>query len=308
MNISLHQLRVFTAVAQQRSFTRVGDLFGLTQSAISRAVRELEHEIDLKLFDRTTRQVRLTEAGENLAGRIGHLIEEIDEVLHNSHGTREQLRGVVRVAGAPLLSSSLIPECMANCHALFPELSVVLYDKAQQAVLQCVTHGSADFGVIADPADGSFDASTEFDCETLLVEPLCVVLPAGHPLAAHAVVPWQALRGAVLSLPDTDCGAQPVVQRALAAHGLQYRADQGFSHPAAILKMVSLGLGLGVLPAAAVSTVDTPQLAVRPLSPTASCRTLLVRRKGRSLRPGAATLWNQLTACVGRRVLDDAAA
>ena len=78
MNVSLQQLRVFIAVARQRSFTRAAREFDLTQSAVSRCVRELEEAIDLRLFDRTTRQVELTSAGASLERRIGRLLDEIE--------------------------------------------------------------------------------------------------------------------------------------------------------------------------------------------------------------------------------------
>ena len=66
LSVSLHQLRLFVTLARHRSFTRAGDEFGITQSAVSRSIRELEDEIELRLFDRTTRQVALTDIGRHL--------------------------------------------------------------------------------------------------------------------------------------------------------------------------------------------------------------------------------------------------
>ncbi|MCV9917162.1 LysR family transcriptional regulator, partial [Burkholderia pseudomallei] len=70
MNITLRQLRVFIEVARLKSFSRAGDEIGLTQSAVSRSVRELEGEIGLKLIDRTTRDVQLTDVGTNLIASV----------------------------------------------------------------------------------------------------------------------------------------------------------------------------------------------------------------------------------------------
>jgi DNA-binding transcriptional LysR family regulator len=77
----------FRCGGSPKSFTRAAAELGLTQSAISRSVRELEEEIDQRLFDRTTRQVELTDAGEMLSQRICHLIEEVEQTLRDSHGT-----------------------------------------------------------------------------------------------------------------------------------------------------------------------------------------------------------------------------
>lgn len=70
LNVTLRQLRVFIEVSRLRSFSRAGDEIGLTQSAVSRCVRELEGEIGLKLIDRTTREVQLTDVGVNLVGTV----------------------------------------------------------------------------------------------------------------------------------------------------------------------------------------------------------------------------------------------
>ena len=77
MNYSLRQLRVFVTVAQARSFSRAGEMIGLSQSAVSHSVKELETQTGVKLLDRTTREVVLTEAGQQLATRLERLLDEL---------------------------------------------------------------------------------------------------------------------------------------------------------------------------------------------------------------------------------------
>ena len=81
MNVTLRQLRVFIEVARLQSFSRAGDEIGLTQSAVSRCVRELEGEIGLKLIDRTTREVQLTDVGGNLVSSVSRLLTDLDDAL-----------------------------------------------------------------------------------------------------------------------------------------------------------------------------------------------------------------------------------
>ena len=73
MNYSLRQLKVFVTVARASSFSRAGEMIGLSQSAVSHSVKELEHQTGVRLLDRTTREVVLTEAGQQLAGRLERL-------------------------------------------------------------------------------------------------------------------------------------------------------------------------------------------------------------------------------------------
>ena len=94
MNVSLQQLKVFVAVARERSFTRAAREFDLTQSALSRCVRELEDAVGLKLFDRTTRQVELTNAGASLERRIGRLLDEIELTLREERAAYDAHTGL----------------------------------------------------------------------------------------------------------------------------------------------------------------------------------------------------------------------
>ena len=75
MNVSLRQLRIFVTVALVHSFSRAGDVIGLSQSAISHSVKELERQCGVRLLDRTTREVVMTEAGQQLAARLERLLD-----------------------------------------------------------------------------------------------------------------------------------------------------------------------------------------------------------------------------------------
>ncbi|WP_163312646.1 LysR family transcriptional regulator, partial [Klebsiella aerogenes] len=81
MNYSLKQLRVFVAIARHGSFSRAGEAIGLTQSAVSHSVKELEAEVGVRLLDRTTREVVLTDAGLRLANRVERLLDELQTTL-----------------------------------------------------------------------------------------------------------------------------------------------------------------------------------------------------------------------------------
>ena len=109
MNYSLRQLRVFVTVAQARSFSRAGEIIGLSQSAVSHSVKELETQTGVKLLDRTTREVVLTEAGQQLAMRLERLLDELNSTLRDVGRLGQQLSGTVRVAASQTISAHLIP-------------------------------------------------------------------------------------------------------------------------------------------------------------------------------------------------------
>jgi DNA-binding transcriptional LysR family regulator len=293
MNVSLHQLKVFVAVARERSFTRAARDFNLTQSAVSRCVRELEDALDLKLFDRTTRQVELTNAGTSLERRIARLLDEIDLTLREERVAHEGHTGLVVLASTPVLSSSWVPGGLARCAAAFPELIVSVRDQPHAAVLASIEHGEVDFGVVLDAHAPLADS---LHAQVVFTTALCAVLPEDHPLADVPFLRWEALSDQPLVILNAQAGGRAVVERAMNGHGVRPRAMQELSHPAAVLRMVELGLGVGVLPGDACGTAASTRLVVRPLLPEAKLAAMLVRRRQRSLRPNAAAAWAQFAA------------
>ncbi|EEA00687.1 transcriptional regulator, LysR family [Burkholderia sp. H160] len=293
MNVSLQQLKVFVAVARERSFTRAAREFDLTQSAVSRCVRDLEDAVELKLFDRTTRQVELTNAGASLERRIGRLLDEIESTLREERADHDGHTGVVVVASNPVLSSSWVPQALAQCACSFPELVVSVRDQPQSSVLASVEHGEVDFGAVcvAEPVD-----SPLLHAQALFTTPLHAVIPSTHPLARHDSVRWRELREWPLITLNADTGVRAALEAALAANELKRRPLQEFGHVAAVARMVELGLGVGVLPVDPYRPSPGASLVSRPLVPETTLTTVLVHRRNRSLRPNAAAAWAQFVA------------
>lgn len=166
MNYSLRQLRVFVTVAQARSFSRAGEIIGLSQSAVSHSVKELETQTGVKLLDRTTREVVLTEAGQQLAMRLERLLDELHSTLRDVGRLGQQLSGTVRVAASQTISAHLIPQCIAESNHRYPDIDFVLHDRPQQWVLESIRQGDVDFGIVIDPG-----AVSDLECEVVLSEP-----------------------------------------------------------------------------------------------------------------------------------------
>lgn len=247
MNYSLRQLRVFVTVAQARSFSRAGEIIGLSQSAVSHSVKELETQTGVKLLDRTTREVVLTEAGQQLAMRLERLLDELNSTLRDVGRLGQQLSGTVRVAASQTISAHLIPQCIAESNHRYPDIDFVLHDRPQQWVLESIRQGDVDFGIVIDPG-----AVSDLECEVVLSEPFLLLCRDDDPLASLPHVAWQALQGANLVLQDYASGSRPLIDAALAAQGVKATIVQEIGHPATLFPMVEAGIGISVLPALAL--------------------------------------------------------
>ncbi|WP_193130683.1 LysR family transcriptional regulator [Enterobacter hormaechei] len=287
MNYSLRQLRVFVTVAQARSFSRAGEMIGLSQSAVSHSVKELETQTGVKLLDRTTREVVLTEAGHQLATRLERLLDELNSTLRDVGRLGQQLSGTVRVAASQTISAHLIPQCIAESNHRYPEIDFVLHDRPQQWVLESIRQGDVDFGIVIDPG-----AVSDLECEVVLSEPFLLLCRDDDPLASLSQVAWQALQGANLVLQDYASGSRPLIDAALAAQGVKATIVQEIGHPATLFPMVEAGIGISVLPALALPLPQGSRLTVKRFLPCIERQLMLVRRKNRSLSGAAHACWD----------------
>ena len=284
MNYSLRQLRVFVTVAQARSFSRAGEIIGLSQSAVSHSVKELETQTGVKLLDRTTREVVLTEAGQQLAMRLERLLDELNSTLRDVGRLGQQLSGTVRVAASQTISAHLIPQCIAESNHRYPDIDFVLHDRPQQWVLESIRQGDVDFGIVIDPG-----AVSDLECEVVLSEPFLLLCRDDDPLASLPQVAWQ---GANLVLQDYASGSRPLIDAALTAQGVKATIVQEIGHPATLFPMVEAGIGISVLPALALPLPQGSRLTVKRFVPCVERQLMLVRRKNRSLSGAAHACWD----------------
>ncbi|MFM9921940.1 LysR family transcriptional regulator [Variovorax sp. H27-G14] len=305
MNVTLRQLRVFRSVAEGRNFSRAGDQVGLSQPAVSRSIGELEAQLGLKLLDRTTREVVLTEAGHSLAARLERVLDDLDQTLQDVAGLANARGGKVRVASSPTLSANLMPGCIATCAEQAPGIQFLLLDRIQQDVLDSVRGGEVDFGVVIEPSEAD-----DLHCESILNDPFVLVLQPSHPLARKKSVNWSALDGQPLVLLDHASGSRRLIDQALERHGAHCEVKQQLGHPTTVFRMVEAGIGISVMPAMSLPPEGLANLVVRPLVPRVQRAIMLIRRNNRALSPLAQRVWGLVreTAALSAAAASGAAA
>ncbi|KAA6050589.1 LysR family transcriptional regulator [Pantoea sp. Bo_7] len=289
MNYTLRQLRTFVAVARQGSFSQAGQLIGLSQSAVSHSVKELEAEIGVRLLDRTTREVLLTGAGQQLATRLTRLLEELNTTLLDVRSYGEQRSGTVRVAASQTPSAHLMPQCLASTQQHYPDIRVILHDRVQQAVLQSVRNAEVDFGIVIGPL-----GDAEFDAEEILQEPFLLLCHQNDALAQTETVTWGMLTDRNMVLQDYASGSRMLVDAILQQLAIGVNVVQEIGHPATLYPMVEAGIGISILPALALPLPSGRKLVVRRLYPEMNRSLMLIKRKNRSLTPAAEAVWQEV--------------
>jgi DNA-binding transcriptional LysR family regulator len=283
MNLTLRQIRAFLAVAQWGSFTAAASRLHLTQSAVSVLVAELEAVFGLRLFDRTTRVVRLTDAGREFQPVAQKVMLELESAVSSSRELAAQKRGRVAIAATPLMSSLLLPRAIARYARLQPGVSVVLHDVLAGQIQPKVRDGEVDFGI------GTFERSArELVAQPLMTDTLVLACAADHPLASRRQVAWRALAGHPFIALTRDNSVGQLITESLGGAGVEIHPAYEVSHLWTVVGMVDAGLGVAVLPSYANTIAQLYQIRIlRLVDPVVRRETSFLTRRGVRLSPAA---------------------
>ncbi|WP_245316507.1 LysR family transcriptional regulator [Mesorhizobium wenxiniae] len=281
MRIALRHIEAFLAVAEHSNFSTASRNLNVAQPALSQAVKDLEAELGLRLFDRTTRRVELTAAGVEFQGSASKIMEDLEHAVQNVRDLAARRRGRIRVAAPPLLSSVILPQAIAAFHNDFPGITIELIDKGTEEIVASVAAGNADCGL------GTFSPTDEGIERTLLMrDNLMLFCPEGHPVLEKAAVSWTDLRDLPLIALTRSSGIRLLVDMATEAAELSAKPAFEVSLITTALALVEAKLGVSVLPTYALAAARHYAVSARPLgNPVVTRDVVMIHASGRSISP-----------------------
>lgn len=187
--IKIRHLRTFDAVARGGGFAAAAALLHVSAPAVSLAIRELEEAVGLRLLDRTTRSVRLTEAGAGYLSQVQRVLAEFDGA-HRLAADLQRGRSVVRIATTQSILTCLLPPALSQVHARWPDLHVFPLDVATRDIVDALRSRQADMAIGVDLPDDE-----AFDCRPIYSSRWHAYLAPRHPLARRARPSWRQLAG-----------------------------------------------------------------------------------------------------------------
>lgn len=292
-DLNTRHLRAFAAVAETGRFTRAAARLGLAQSSVSESVGVLEKTLDLRLFDRHTRMLQLTEAGAQLLPRVLRLLADCEEVLNSSREIAELERGHVHVA-APIMQSILwLPPLMAQFAKDYPQVRITLHDSAEQDIQRMVRMGEVDIGMstIVGKIPGDLRAVRFYSDSYVLV------LRPEHPLMNKREITWSDVARLPVIGPRADNPVRQSLDRTLAERGIALNYTHEVSLFFTMLGLVQAGLGVAVLTDATRDAMRWMNLPVRPIHrPWIRRDMALTTRRERALSPGAQKFFERIVA------------
>jgi DNA-binding transcriptional LysR family regulator len=279
--LTLKQLRAFVAVHRLGRLASAAEELGVTQSAVSVLIRQVEQTLNTRLFDRTTRSLVPTAAAEEAFGIAERILEDVATLGSNFRDLSEGSRGRVRLAATPGTAMTVLPATAGRFSRRYANIELVLDDCAPNQFLPLISSERVEFGIGVPPA-----ATAEFDSRPILEDRMLIVCARDHPFARMNEVRWADLKDVPLIAFRYGYGVRQALDSAAAKAGFEPRIihEVGFLFTAAW--MASSGLGATILPAALARLQLDAALVTRPLVEPDVTRTLaIVTKKGRSLSP-----------------------
>jgi DNA-binding transcriptional LysR family regulator len=262
--MTLTQLEIFSLVAELQGFTSAAHRLGISQSAVSHAVKALEQELGVELFRRHQTLVELSDIGAQLLGRARAMLGLAATLQQEAADARGMKRGTLRIGSfGPTASVRLLPAILNHFRLAYPGIEVHVDEGPDRQVIQWLDERRVDVGfvVLADTPT----ASERFDTVALFEDQLVALLPATHALVASASVPLQALCEDPFIL--TEAGSSELVMRLFSVAGLRPNVRYRCAQLLSTLAAVSRGDGVSIVAQASLPEHADGRYVERPLSP-----------------------------------------
>ena len=288
--MELRQLRYFEAVARCGGFTRAAEQLHVAQSAVSAQIRALEAELGVRLFDRTTRRVTLTQPGEKFLVRARRALGELDSARGELADLAAVLTGRVAIGATAVVGPYDLPGALARFHARYPGVDLTLRSGLVAKLLTLLDGGDVDLAI----APIHDDLPAHFAARRIATEELLLVLPPRHPLARGGALDLGELRAERFVCLPADSGLRALLDEAAAGAGFTARVQFETQSPASVRELVAAGLGVALL-ARSAAEPPGPEVAVRPLRNAPAHPPIgLIHRRGRPLSAAARACRRQL--------------
>ncbi|WP_395702473.1 LysR substrate-binding domain-containing protein [Aquabacterium sp.] len=299
INWSLREIEVFIALAETLSFRRTAERMHLSQPAVSGVVARLEAGFGAALFERSTRAVQLTDAGQALLAHARGLNAQARAATAAVRDVVELRQGRVRVAALPSLAATVVPVVFARFAARHPGVRLDLLDTLSAVSFELVRSGEVDFALTAENP-----AYADLSYVALASDPFVLLLGADHALArGRGPLRWAEVADLThISMPAATSVRQ-YADATLLQLGRRFEPRYEVEHLASIDAMVAAGLGVAALPALAALVARGAGVVQRPLAEPVVRRPIgLVTLQGRRLSTAAQAVADLLRSEVLRRL------
>jgi LysR family hydrogen peroxide-inducible transcriptional activator len=297
--MTLTELRYIVAVARERHFGRAAEACFVSQPTLSVAVKKLEDELDVKLFERGSAEITVTPLGEEIIRQAQAVLEQAQAIKEIAKRGKDPLAGALRLGVIYTIGPYLLPDLVRSAIANVPQMPLMLQENFTVKLLEMLRAGELDCAILAEPF-----MDTNLAMAPLYDEPFMVAVPRNHPLALRDKISAEELkRETMLLLGAGHCFRDHVLEVcpefarfSSDAEGIR-KSFEGSSLET-IKHMVAAGMGVTVVPQLSVPPDAHPHLVFVPFEePVPTRRVVLAWRRSFTRYEAIAALRNAIYAC-----------
>ena len=290
MVTNLKLLSVFVLVADHLSFRRAAEELGRSQSAVSTQIRQLEEQLGVSLFHRTTRHVALSSEGQQLLTFAHEALDQIQNGVDAIINAAEHQRRSISIACSPAIASARLAPVLSAFKEDFPHVNVHLRELSSADMLECIHGEDVDFGI--GPRANSESA---LNFQSIFEDELCVVVPAENASALNSEITLMELSGLQMVTLRNSIGHRPSLQNNEQDLRASLEAQFEGIQVQTLLSLADAGLGSAIVPRASLPLNLGQRFRVLSTKPPLTSDICVISLSGKTLSPLAAQLANIAT-------------
>lgn len=295
IGITLQQLEAFAEVARTANFRSAAEALHVSQPALSRTIKVVETALGVRLFDRDTRHVEITPAGQELLPIALRILENFNSSFSELSQFLEGRSGHVTVASLPSTGVALLPGAIAEFRLRHPQVQFSLLEGPADLLRTAIDEGKADMAISVRPAP-----QEPLQYRHLFDDPFVLLCRRDDPLAARSSLPWSVFAARPFIASGFRSSIRPITDAAFLQKGLPVVPAIEYPSIAVAGALVAAGLGLTALPRLALQLISNDELVAIPLQrPVMSRPVGVVTRIGRSLSPVSRAFLESLQRLAG---------
>ncbi len=243
--MSDRRLKVFHTVAKLLSFTKAAEALHMTQPAVTFQVRQLEEQLNTRLFDRTHNRISLTDAGERVYTYATRIFDLYDEMENSVRELTGDISGVLLIGASTTIAEYMLPALLGDFKRRYPDVGLRLKVSNSDGIVSMVENNVIDLGVVESPV-----TNKNLAVELCRMDKLVVIVPPGHPLASKGKVRIPDLLGYPYISREEGSGTRDVIAEYLKVNG----HDEGelniimeLGSPESIKGVVEAGIGITIM-------------------------------------------------------------
>ncbi len=297
--MTLTELRYIVAVARERHFGRAAEACHVSQPTLSVAIKKLEEELDVRIFERGASEISVTPLGDEIVRQAQSVIEQASAIKEIAKRGKDPLAGTLRLGLIYTIAPYLLPALVKGVIERYPQMPLMLQENFTSKLLEMLRTGELDCAVLAEPfPDAGLAVAPLYD------EDFMIAVPASHPFAERSEISAEELKQeTMLLLGAGHCFRDHVLEVcpefarfSSDAEGIR-KSFEGSSLET-IKHMVASGMGVTVVPALSVPKEVQPHLRyIRFAAPVPTRRVVLAWRKTFTRYEAIAALRNAVYGC-----------